>query len=303
MLTDIFVDRYDGRLLWDEFGRKQQKLLLQSFRLLKEQIAPFYDSDGNISKYGKDFWTDLHNRISTELGVKSLSPLAFPYATKFQGTETSHTVLKPIITVCEEWMLQVPGQRQDIDEFMKERLSLVEVAFRKKEEEIKQENDTLSDRIAAARMRPQRVGSIRLPGDIGEGMKAQNRRINARFHSAATEFNTRLQQSGSKLHYHNGFVQLSSDELVQKTVEGPFWQLVADPVWKNVDLDMKEAFDRRDNEGRDPAFYAARALESTLKIISEKKGGPTAEKKVLQTLLTTFQKKTRALLSLGKRMR
>jgi len=35
---------------------------------------------------------------------------------------------------------------------------------------------------------------------------------------------------------------------------------------------MKEAIDRRDSNGRDPAFYAARALESTIKIISNQKG-------------------------------
>ena len=35
---------------------------------------------------------------------------------------------------------------------------------------------------------------------------------------------------------------------------------------------MKEALDRRDTDQRDPAFYAARALESTIKIISDDKG-------------------------------
>jgi hypothetical protein len=35
---------------------------------------------------------------------------------------------------------------------------------------------------------------------------------------------------------------------------------------------MKEAVDRRDARDRDPAWYAARALESTIKIISEQKG-------------------------------
>jgi hypothetical protein len=47
---------------------------------------------------------------------------------------------------------------------------------------------------------------------------------------------------------------------------------VADPKWANVDTDMKEAIDRRDTGGRDPAWYAARALESTIKIISAEKG-------------------------------
>jgi hypothetical protein len=34
---------------------------------------------------------------------------------------------------------------------------------------------------------------------------------------------------------------------------------------------MKEAIDLRDTNGRDPAFYAAKALESTVKIISDEK--------------------------------
>jgi hypothetical protein len=46
---------------------------------------------------------------------------------------------------------------------------------------------------------------------------------------------------------------------------------VADPKWKNVDHDMKEAIDLRDANGRDPAFYAAKALESTVKIISDER--------------------------------
>jgi hypothetical protein len=56
--------------------------------------------------------------------------------------------------------------------------------------------------------------------------------------------------------------------IVAQEVETPFWQLVADLRWKNVDHDMKEAIDLRDTDGRDPSFYAAKALESAIKIIS-----------------------------------
>jgi hypothetical protein len=52
-----------------------------------------------------------------------------------------------------------------------------------------------------------------------------------------------------------------------------FWAAVGDPIWKNVVTDIKEALDRRDANQTDPAFYAAvRALESTIKIISDQKG-------------------------------
>ena len=43
---------------------------------------------------------------------------------------------------------------------------------------------------------------------------------------------------------------------------------------------MKEALDHRDTGQRDAAFYAARALESTIKIISDKISGRMEERKV-----------------------
>jgi hypothetical protein len=69
------------------------------------------------------------------------------------------------------------------------------------------------------------------------------------------------------------------DALILTQVEKPFWDLIADGMWMNVDTDMKEAIDRRDNNGRDPAFYAAKALESAIKIISDQKGASTGHEK------------------------
>lgn len=52
-----------------------------------------------------------------------------------------------------------------------------------------------------------------------------------------------------------------------------FWAFMDDPIWKNVVTDVNEALDLRDANQTDPAFYAAvRALESTIKIISDQKG-------------------------------
>jgi len=42
---------------------------------------------------------------------------------------------------------------------------------------------------------------------------------------------------------------------------------------------MKEAIDLRDTGGRDPAFYSAKALESTIKIISDDKGWSTGKER------------------------
>lgn len=52
-----------------------------------------------------------------------------------------------------------------------------------------------------------------------------------------------------------------------------FWAAAGDPIWKNVATDVKEALAQLDANQTDPAFYAvARALESTIKIISDQKG-------------------------------
>ena len=59
---------------------------------------------------------------------------------------------------------------------------------------------------------------------------------------------------------------------MERQISKPFWTLVSDPKWSNVDIDMKEALDQRDSNGKDPAIYAAKALESTIKIISAEKG-------------------------------
>lgn len=74
------------------------------------------------------------------------------------------------------------------------------------------------------------------------------------------------------LNYHNGFIQIAEDEQVESNIATPFWSLVSAPKWANVDTDMKEAVDRRESNDRDPSMYAAKALESTIKIISGEMG-------------------------------
>jgi hypothetical protein len=95
--------------------------------------------------------------------------------------------------------------------------------------------------------------------------------MNKMFQESVYELNERFRRAGYNLNYHNGFIQISDDKLLEEQVEREFWSLTKDLLWKNVDIDMKEAIDLRDSNGRDPAFYASRALESAIKIISDKK--------------------------------
>ena len=89
---------------------------------------------------------------------------------------------------------------------------------------------------------------------------------------AIGEINHRLRDGRIQLHLHNGLFQRGSDELSEMRLREPFWVLLRDPKWHNVDIDMKEALDRYDANERDVALYALKALESAIKIISDEKG-------------------------------
>ena len=113
---------------------------------------------------------------------------------------------------------------------------------------------------------------LRLPGSAVEGVKAWNATLNGAFENQVAELNERFRRARAPLTYHNGFIQVALDEAIEQHIAKPFWNLVADPIWKNVDIDMKEALDRRDANDKDPAIFAAKALESAIKIISDSKG-------------------------------
>lgn len=269
MLTDIFANRYSKQKLWDSVGEPERRLLVQLYRILEEQICPYW-IDGKEDGRGKAFWTDIHNRLSMELGVRSLSPLAYSYQSTLAGKPYTQTALWTINKVCENWMLTEFDESTQADTFIKERVSLIEIGFRKREEEISADIESAQRRAFKSQLL-QRPG-LRVPGDLASSLTSMNEALNTRFRNSVDELNVRLRNAGCDLNYHNGFIQLSSDPFVLKQVETPYWELVADQKWENVDSDMKEALNRRDTGARDPAFYAARALESVLKIVSDENG-------------------------------
>lgn len=268
MLIDIFARRYENQTLRDSFEQRDSRLLVQAFRILAEDMYPYY-IDGKENTRGVAFWTGLHSNISREFGVKELSPIWFSYTTKWNGNDHVQTGKNAMVTVCENWLTKAVSCSPD--EHVKERLSLIELGFRERENEISAMNAsaiTDDERFVASLSHP----GLRVPGDPEAGVRKLRETITAAFRACVEELNERFRQASYPLNYHNGYIQISTDDVVQREIETPFWALVSDPVWANVDLDMKEALDLRDRDGRDPAFYVARALESTIKIISDQKG-------------------------------
>jgi AbiJ N-terminal domain 4 len=267
MLTDIFADRYANRVIWPAFTETEVKLLMQGY-LLVEDIFPYWDGSGKAVESAKENWKSIHDRLARELGLSELSPLSYSYMSGSQhvwGPYSYDAVMKAFMTA------NFPGG--SADRFVKERLSFVELAFRLRSEELDKVNAGHAAQVASAKLED--LINDRTKRGFRSRVDMVNRSrdsLNGAFRQSVEELNERLRRAGTKLNYHNGFIQVASDELVEAQIEKPFWTLVADPTWRNVDIDMKEAVDLRDLQGRDPAWYAARALESTIKIISDRKG-------------------------------
>ena len=257
MLTDIFAYRYANTPLFSEMTEPLRRLLVQGFRILNEQVQP-YLVDGKASKVGETFWSTLNKQLAMELGLENLSITHYPVATQFQGATKTRMQRYSDNLICGNWMKQPVPAGFTVDQHIKERLSLIELGFRKKEQELAAFRKTMATAEA---------------GNILASLNFQNAsKLNdTKFEANVDELNARFQQAGVQLNYHNGFIQISQDALTQNEVETPFWALVAPKKWANVDTDMKTAIDLRDSGGRDAVFYAARALESTIKIISDDK--------------------------------
>lgn len=293
MLIDIFSRRYEGVALDITDYSVTPKLLMQAYRILAEDAYPTY-TGGKVNEKNKAFWQSLHDQLSRELGIAELWQHYLSYATKWNGNDVSQTYEYLPAERCKKWLFD---RTKLYDErFLKEGLSLIELGFRRYEGEIAAMNnaplDDQWDNFLANRPR----GGVRLPGNREDGVLFVRKGRTDRFHLAVEELNARFRQAGLTLHYHNCFIQKSSDELSQAEIENPFWNLVSEERWRNVDLDMKEALDRRDSGGRDPAFYAARALESTIKIISDLKEFATGKEKGAHNFIDQLGSKKNALI-------
>lgn len=282
MLTDIFATRYAAVPLWDAFGENERRLLVQAFRILSEQLFPFYGGNGAALPTMQTKWRSIHDRLTMELGLQQLSATGYWAQTTLAGNPHRYWQALSTNSVCESFVCAAYEVAIPADRFVKERLSFVEIAFRDREQIVAALNASLPQQIQQAERNQQANQlrqAIRLKGSAADAIRTGNARLNQGFRDAVEELNTRFRQAGANLHYHNGFIQVSEDAAIEQQVEAPFWKLLDDAKWRNVDTDMKEAIDRRDGGDRDPAFYAAKALESTIKIISNEKEWSTGNER------------------------
>jgi AbiJ N-terminal domain 4 len=240
MLTDVFHKRYPN--FWRFGDRVPQQLhvfLRQGAQIIFQDLRP------QISDI-EELCLKAYEKLVRELGHGI-----------YQATTAEGICVGALSEIYDIWN----NTHGEPEQFVQVRFSLLELLFSEAESEIGE---------ALSRERPSGFSLFRKRDQSTSATNDDARK--EVFHNAVRELNARLRQARIPLHYHNGLFQHSSDDLTESRVHEPFWSVVKDPKWTNVDVDIKEAIDRRDNNGRDVALYALKALESTIKIISDESG-------------------------------
>lgn len=251
----------------------------QAVSLVGNDLWSGWTSD-TITSATEDGLKQVHDTLALELGRQILSDQYWWSTHTWNGNTTKTSHKYTYSQIIKSFLIKIPDDLSQGDTWVKERLSLIELAFRIRAGQIAIANLDLPNKIAEAQARDSQPRSgLRLPGRAVDGVRATNDKMNNSFANSVSDLNERMRQAGYKLHYHNGFIQLLDDALTSEQLGKPFWSLVTDQRFSNVDLQLKEAIDRRDNSDRTAAFHAVCALESCIKVISDAKGWSTGREK------------------------
>jgi hypothetical protein len=146
MLTDIFANRYENTTIWQTFGEPERRLLVQTFKIVSEQVCPYFRNKAivleNMAK-----WEIIHDKLCRELGLEELSPKHRGYYTTMFGEPIPQVETYSMDKVCQNFVCAEYDGSIPADRFMKERISFIELAFREREDEIREINSKLPMRV------------------------------------------------------------------------------------------------------------------------------------------------------------
>jgi hypothetical protein len=261
MLTDTFASRYRNLPLWTVYTDVETRLLTQCFQILSQDLIPYWNIDHRPNEVTSLEWREINRLLSRELGVQSLSETHY-WVDGARAGQRNAVAYSPV-DVAKNYVLKVDQTVVDQPDLqIKNRISLIEIALRR----------FLEQTIVLERQNPPASANETLLGSLSRTRSPAGRysaiQHRSRIDQATNEVNARFRQANCPLVFNNGNIQVNLDETVTQVVAQPFWQLLSNPRWSNVDLEMRDAIDRRDSNSPDAAFHAAKALESAIKVIS-----------------------------------
>lgn len=188
----------------------------------------------------------------------------------------------------------------DEETFPIEKLSYFELLFRETEKHLLSEISFLKGSLPKYAARSEEVirrsvaTGTNFYNDGDERLKKAAPQLEAKqntLQDLRTTIDQRLKLHKIPLSYHQGYFQQASDSVIERIIEEPFWALLDAPKYESVKTDMLEALDRQTSSARDPALYAAKALESMIKIVCNEKGFTTGRESGAAHFITNLNSK------------
>ncbi|MVA27060.1 hypothetical protein V6582_14865 [Agrobacterium vitis] len=234
MITDIFARRYAKIQLRSQYFKEDQVLCNQLWKMMSCGLLWNGWKTAEITDVAEAAFRTIHDNLALELGVEYLSPLWVG------GGPNSRPFKNSYATVCKNFLINCPDDFSRGDVWMKERLSLAELAFALRGRQIAEANANLQADIERAQdlYNSPLFKGLGLPGDSGHSVLAINKRNNESFEELIEDLNQRLKLASYSLTYHNGLLQLLDDQTTGSQIEEPFWPLVGKAPWLNVDRQM-----------------------------------------------------------------
>ncbi len=270
MLTDVFFRRYADLNLVTFIDERVKTLLFQFRELVMTDL--WLASDNQIRNERAIAVETAAKRVAFEIGKKELVPY---YEKRPAGVGRYSTHHRGWETIVKEFVQKSPGPQEAPAQWFAIRISLLEQIIRTYVEFKEEFDASYEDRLSTAELEDavrQQRHVLFLPHQTAPGLRVDKVWSDGRLDHITQELNERFRIARLPLEYHNGIIQKVVDPLVSAQVVGPFWQLLTDPKWANVDTHMKQSLHERDLKIADAHFPALQALESTIKIISDEKG-------------------------------
>jgi len=197
--------------------------------VIPTEVEAFFNQSAHIiyydlfplAKTSKPFLKDIYHSFVRELGVTAIG----------KGNAFGDIFINYIQEPYDVWKTN-----DDISDFLKKKISLIELIFSEIEIIVFERN---------------------------------NKKYIDEFENVVNELNLRFRESKLGLFYNHKSIDTYNDKLISENIYEPYWEIMKDEKYKSIDDDIKISFKRLNSNENDAAFYSMRALESCIKIISD----------------------------------
>jgi len=232
MIRDIFHKRYPD--IYFHFPN-----YLGGAEQIPSEIEAFFNQSAHIifhdlfplAKTSKPILNNIYHTFLRELGITSFG----------EGYAFGDIIINYLQNPYDLW-----NTNDDISDFIKKKISLIELVFSTIETEVRERN---------------------------------NKNYTEDYDNCVDELNRRFKESKLGFYYNNKSIDTYNDKLSYNNIYEPYWEIMKDEKYKTIDNDIKIAFQKLNSNQSDAAFYSMRALESCIKIISDELSLSTGKEK------------------------